>query len=302
MIKEFAVEPEVMATWAHFQSLFEDFGVGRGRLISRYPKNWAQEVERLAHQISPPVRASAIAAKVFAHKQKFIPARRDYDSNKSWLVNAEKQMTVRPFHAVIAQQNPRGHRAVRVAEEFDKGDAPYHVETQQSVPRTAEALAQCAKLLLSVCEELQLVDPHFDPAEPRFAKTLQAMLSIRSSAPQRLKVLEIHTEKKWTFNRQNREDHLCRAFQNVIPSGTTLRVHFWQQRPGGEKLHPRFLLTEMGGLQYDYGLDEGDSQHEPTVVTLMDHGLWQKVRADYHSPSPIFDITDDCIINVQGRA
>jgi hypothetical protein len=60
-------------------------------------------------------------------------------------------------------------------------------------------------------------------------------------------------------------------------------------------------LEVRGGLQYDYGLDEGDGPGDTTIVTLMDHGLWQTVRNDLTNPSPSFDITPDCIVAIPGR-
>jgi hypothetical protein len=69
----------------------------------------------------------------------------------------------------------------------------------------------------------------------------------------------------------------------------------------GERLHPRFLLTELGGLYYDYGLDEGQAHGEKTIVTLMDHALFLQTLADFSSTGPSFDITPDCIIDVRGE-
>ena len=107
---------------------------------------------------------------------------------------------------------------------------------------------------------------------------IQAGLSIYGLPP--LKALEIHTERKQAFSRGNREHHLRRAFELEVPAGTTLRVCFWEQKPGGEKLHARFLLTEQGGLQYDYGLDEA-GVGERTIVTLLQHSLWEQICRDY---------------------
>ncbi len=232
MIKEFAIEPRVMATWAHFQSLWEDFGVGRGRLISKYPVQWAQRVAELAKQLSPPVRATAIASKIYAEQHKFILRFRTYDGERNWLENALAHMAANPFDAIIAATNPAGHPAVLVAGEFDKGVAPFYAECQAKVERTAVALAQCALILLRDCEEIRLVDPDFDPAEPRFVETFRAVLALRDPAASPLKALEIHTERKPAFIRGNREHHLRRAFELEVPAGTTLRVCFWEQKPG----------------------------------------------------------------------
>ena len=94
-----------MAKWPHFQSLWEDFGVGRGRLISKYPLQWAQRVAELAKQLSPPVRATAIASKIYAEQHKFIVRVRPYDGTMGWLENAVDQMARNPFDAIIAKTN-----------------------------------------------------------------------------------------------------------------------------------------------------------------------------------------------------
>jgi hypothetical protein len=88
----------------------------------------------------------------------------------------------------------------------------------------------------------------------------------------------------------------------IIPRGTTLRAFHWLRKTGGKKFHPRFILTERGGLHYDYGLDAGEGPADTTIVTLMDHGLWETIRTDFTDPSPSFDITPDCTVDIPGRA
>jgi hypothetical protein len=99
-----------------------------------------------------------------------------------------------------------------------------------------------------------------------------------------------------------RQEYLTSSLPSLVPTGTVLKAFYWLRRPGGKRLHPRFIITERGGIHYDYGLDEGDSPGERTIVTLMDQDLWQTVRADYTDPSPSFDITPDCILSVVGVA
>jgi len=65
-----------------------------------------------------------------------------------------------------------------VAGDFAKDEPPYKVVSENFVPRKAQDLADCAGLLLEHCEEIQFVDPHFNPSEPRFRNTFEAMLEI----------------------------------------------------------------------------------------------------------------------------
>jgi hypothetical protein len=302
LIKEFAIEPKVIAAWRHFQLLWNDFGVAKGRLISRFPRSWNREVYELAQKVNSgqPVRATAICERIRQGATKIIPSRREFDPQSSWLANATRQMKVKPFHAIVAEENSNGHSSVLVAEELDREHPLYRVETDCKVPRTAESLAQCAELALAVCEEIQLVDPHFDVFKRRFRETFTEILSVRRAAPQRLRVCEIHTRKPADFVRKAQEALFRRYFQTALPAGATLRVHFWSERAGGEKLHPRFLLTELGGLKFDYGLDEGEGPSDTTWVMLMDQGMWETVRRDYSRPSPSFELGQDCLVEIQG--
>ena len=45
MLFEYAVEPQAIgSSWQNFLYLIEKFGFDRGRLISRFPKDWFKEV------------------------------------------------------------------------------------------------------------------------------------------------------------------------------------------------------------------------------------------------------------------
>jgi hypothetical protein len=298
LIKEFAIEPRVMATWLHFQSLWEDFGVGKGRLISKYPVLWRNKVDELAKNLSKPVQATAISTKIRRDEHKFLVTGRTYNGNTDWLANAHSHAATQPFHAIIASENPRATNGILVAGEFSKDDPPYKVKSQDTVPRKSTALADCARLLLSNCAEIQFVDPHFNSSEPRFRNTFEAMLQICDA--QAIKLLEIHREKPDPFRPDVHKTNYRYNLAGIVPTGVTLRVYFWSQRPGGPDMHPRFLLTDLGGINFEQGLDEGEPG-ETTLVTPLQHEIWQKCRTDYCRTSTTFSITPDCIIEIVGQ-
>jgi hypothetical protein len=306
MIREFAVEPEVMANWTHFRELWEDFGVSCGRLISEYPHDWRDQVCRKAYELSS-TKAASIAARLKpgpgqSFAKKWIPTSRAYDRGKDWLNNAEGQKPENQFVGIVARKNPRAKSRVLVAGEFLKDQPPWKAERQRKVVRTPHELAKCVHLLLEASDEILLIDPNFDSTEPRFKDPLLAFLHRRPNK-RAWRRCELHTDRpKGGDVLENRKSHVRRNLPDVVPAGTTLRVHFWDRNPDGEKLHPRFLVTELGGVQFDYGLDSGDAPNDKTIVTLLDHELWQTVRADYSVPSPTFTITPECIVSIAGRA
>ncbi len=298
LIKEFAIEPRVMATWEHFNSLWADFGAGQGRLISKYPVLWKSKVDELARTLSKPVQAASISAKIRRDEHKFLVTGRTYSGTDSWLVNALSHMPTQPFHAVIASENPAGAKEVLVAGEFAKDELPYKVVPEDFVARKARDLAGCADLLLVHCEEIQFVDPHFNPSETRFRNTFEAMLELCNAGS--LKVLEIHREKPDPFIPGVQQANYRHQLELLVPANVTLRVFFWSQNPGGLGLHPRFLLTDLGGIHFENGLDEG-GPGEATLVKALSHEAWQKCRAFYRQTGAAFAITPDCVISISGR-
>lgn len=315
MIKEVAVEPEVMATYSHFRELWEDCGVSRGRLLSEYPSDWRDVVCRMACEISS-TKAASIAARLkplpgHCEPRKWIRTNRAYDKGKDWLTNAERHEPLRAFDAIVARRNPHDKSRVLIAGEFAKDRSPWKVHTQIEVPRTADGLLGCVSLLLESSSELVLIDRNFDAAESRFRNPLLALIKAKEKSSGSWRRCELHLGHPLTQQGvpdkavlANRIHHLRHFLASSIPVGNTLRVRFWCRKPGGKRLHPRFILTELGGVQYDYGLDEGDSPRDTTIVCLMDDDLWQVVRGDYGldpARAPAFATAPDCLCEIEGR-
>ena len=54
---------------------------------------------------------------------------------------------------------------------------------------------------------------------------------------------------------------------------------------GGEQLHNRYILSDLGGVSFGYGLDEGD-EGETDDITLMDKDQHQH-RWFQYSENPL---------------
>jgi hypothetical protein len=161
-------------------------------------------------------------------------------------------------------------------------------------------------LLLSASEELVLVDPNFDAAEPRFRDPFAALLQIRPAARlwRRCELHVAHPLDKGQPDKAvlgNRIHHMNYHLPALIPNGTKLKVFFWLRKPGGKRMHPRFILTELGGLQPDYGLDEGDSVKDTTIISLISEEVWQTTWGDYCATGQSFDGGSDCVVEIIGK-
>ena len=76
-----------------------------------------------------------------------------------------------------------------------------------------------------------------------------------------------------------------------------VHIYRWRQRDGGEKLHNRYVLTELGGVQFHVGLDEGNPG-ETDEVDLLEEKVYAIRRSQYDPKAPAFDPADD--VTIQG--
>lgn len=73
----------------------------------------------------------------------------------------------------------------------------------------------------------------------------------------------------------------------------------WVERPGGEKFHQRFILTDIGGVEVDPGLDDG-KKGEGFKVMLLKKKMFEKHWSD-HIAAPAFDLAEDPV-EIDGEA
>ena len=309
MIQEYALEPELVASWhdpllARF--FIDRFGYGTGRVVSRYPKKWRRLVWE-AFQATFDATAGDIGRKRIEEllAQLTTPAIRRpgfiWVDAHGWLENAEEENTRRPFHAILARDNPRGQtEVVRLNDVVEGTSEAWNAPGSIVVDRTAGSMADGVAAMLRCATQVFFVDPHFRASRPKFCNPLAAFLRIlRSDAPQ--VTIELHTghvtetAPDWDTFRRECEQHL----PDLVPTGLTLTVRRWKNRDGGERLHNRYILTDIGGVQFGVGLDEGD-QGTTDDIALLSSESYRRRFAEYSGPAHAFDLEGQ--MTIKGRS
>jgi hypothetical protein len=101
----------------------------------------------------------------------------------------------------------------------------------------------------------------------------------------------------WDIFRGECEQHL----PQIIPDGFMLTVCRWKNRNGGERLHNRYILTDVGGVHFGFGLDEGDPGTTDDIALLSADAYRQRLE-NYTGPTLAFDLEGAVTINGQARA
>lgn len=298
MIYEYAIDPEIAVSWgkdrAEYRYFMEKFGLGTPRIMSEFPKfkNWRKQFRQAAMGADETNELPRITALFqILTERRICREGYNYDGTISWLENAEMENMREEFHAVLSSKNPRNNSKVLTHDSLESSPL-WSVKRQDYCERKAANLARLMSAILSNSSEVHFIDPHFGPENARHRKPIEACLEIiaqnRSCRPS-IEKITLHTSIKSTldFFRKACEEKLCPR----LPKGVSLILQRWDERPGGEKLHNRYVLTDIGGVKIDPGLDTGD-QGQNYEIILLERKLYEKYWNDYIT-NPAFDPAED---------
>lgn len=99
--------------------------------------------------------------------------------------------------------------------------------------------------------------------------------------------LEIHRALPDPFHRQAQEANFALLVPH-LPGETRLTLVLWPRLLDHDNMHARCLLTERGGMGFDWGLDEGTNPHQTTEVRLKERERFTELRAQSHPESRYF--------------
>ena len=317
MIYEFALEPALVARWhdrKEYSFFDEKFGIRFRRVISGYPKNWKKLVWQAFSESSAAgdqnaqVRMTALIQFLWENAVRRYST---FPEIPEWLEKAEAEHNERPFHAIVATENPREQDFVITAQGLvESSHELWNIPGTSPTPRSAEEIAKVISPLTRLCRHAILIDPYFDPKKRRFRQTLSAILSTCNDNVCSLENIqvELHTSIDRFFQRWERGDNRdlneeSRVYDNfalecrnrlpeLVPTGIQLKVVVWKQKAGGENLHNRYLLTNLFGVMFGTGSDEADNPDgvESDDIVLLEEGQYMTRYQQYSGTPPAFDI------------
>jgi hypothetical protein len=294
MIKEIAVDPDLMAEWEWFLKIYLDTGLDHGLLIATFPRKWKRKVTKRAWElvsegVNQDIKVQSLILRMNdpSFDARLLECRREYGIVEgTWLERALAQED--PFDAILARRSHPSMAYIRAEDEYFE-DERFKVARQIRVARNAEALVRPCRRLISGAASLKVIEPYFDPTWGLKWRPFQRLLEEIAIGPCAVTEVELHTVRSANFSKATR-DNYERILSKIIPPNLTVLVLFWAQKPDGENLHPRFVLTDQGGLKYDYGFDESENPGETTIVDLISPQLHSQIWAEYDKEGNAFDI------------
>jgi len=265
VIHAFALEPKVVATWGRrdaYRFFYDKFGLGTPRVLFELPNftNWTKAVFTAAGELAlseEDLKRVEVLCRILGESR---CRRQDskYEDALQWLVNAEREYDRSPFRAIVASENPRGHRAVLEPENIGPACGAWDCVLGTVTRRVPHELANAISAMLLNCDELHLVDPYFGPENARHRKVLEALMREIARRAVLPTVVRVHCSgNPESRPSQSFFEEAAAKMAARLPTGCAIEFARWKQKEGGEKIHNRYVLTDLGGVFLGDGLDEG---------------------------------------------
>ena len=162
------------------------------------------------------------------------------------------------------------------------------------IARDAKALADAVAPLLRCCAQVVFVDPYFSCLKRTHLDSfLGFVVALRSRVglayPGRIEVVTAlagYNPPTWRDFKGACEDKILPH----LPAGWRVRfVVVNDIGSRGEKLHNRYILTDLGGIVFGVGLDSGSAK-EADDLSVMSREQYEKRWEQYAGPSPEFSV------------
>lgn len=296
ILGEYAIDPGVCRNWSDARLLLSGLGVSKGRLIADYPAGHWMNMAKKALDGVGSVERKRIEELLIRRRHCLLDRGRKYNNGKDWKKNCFDEDRHDPFAGIIAAVPPvKGSHAVSCGDIDDPDDLPWwRGGTGMIIPRTAEAMGDCADRLLWMAKQILFVDPHFDPVKKRFREPLVEFLH-RGREGKKLVKVEYHFQAAPDKSQLEMREAIQGALLPFLPDmgGVPMVLARWRSlAESGERMHPRYILTEVGGLNFEYGLDEGRKEGERTDVTVLPEDVYSRRKEDYQANSETFRLKD----------
>lgn len=295
MIHEFALDPSVLNSWARARFFLDQFGIEYGRVISKFPSDW----KKLAYAAC--VNCHEIEKKRVEEKlrlvndKKLLSRRRSYDPKRPWIDNAIRADASLPFHAIITNESGRKHPRVLDADVVDNSNPLWRVETGRVVSRRTDELIKQVDLLLECSRHILFIDRHFDPAADRYRATFKAFVRA-ATAGESTKHIEFHLKANDRVSTESFQQLSVSWLSKLIPSGHKVILRRWRKMDGRDDLHARYVLTELGGVGYDWGLDKSDEEGVTTDVRLLNESVYGRRWDDFQEKTATYSPKEDPVV------
>ena len=319
MIYEYAIEPEIVATWGELQNyrFFKDkMGIGTTRIVARFPKKWKKmvydafvEIKKKApndekKQAELQSQEQRLVAIIQAITENQVKRPAQAHSSGKWNKIAITEYNNRKFHAVICSDNHEALKFVISAKDLNTGE--HHLwlnDVEKEVPSKAITLGMELAPLLNISKEIKIIDPYFRANRQKWTNVFREIIKHVASGmhqPENVKIEVIASLGVQNCPEANHYKNECLQYiRHILPHRLKVTFRRWEKKNNGEKLHHRYLLTEFGGIKLDPGFDEDWAGGTHTEFTVLGRERYMSRWKQYASDTSEFNTEKEVFFVVE---
>jgi hypothetical protein len=299
--QEYAIEPSLFDDYSQARLLLSSFGIERGRLIAAFPRKWQREIKRRLSGYTD-IQRTTFINKLRKLEPILVPRTCAYDGSIAWRDQAFQCDHAEPFYAILTDGADAHPKSIDGTADLEAMPL-WQVNGKTSIPRIAGELAAALNFVLRQCREILIVDREFMPSGGTGNKWLKPIASIAAilATQSRVTRFELHSLDKPTapWPKGKFTNDCSRHLPGVIPRGLSLNANLWSQKSAGIQFHERLIITDLGGVLLDPGIDEGKSG-ETYDMRLITNSEIIDYFGRFNKLSPAYELVDS--IMIQGAA
>ncbi|MBR0696732.1 hypothetical protein [Bradyrhizobium lablabi] len=260
--KEYAIEPSLFTNYHLADAILSGIGIEHGRIVGAVPRRWEKEV-RLATAELREIERGRIVERLAKLRDAIIPRQCDWNGARTWREQAFEVHAADPFDCILLD-GPDAHQSAANATLGLGGVPCWDCSRSLEIPRTAPNLAAAVKPMLCQARTVILVDAYFNPTgqvrQSKWLRPLQA-LTATLATDGRLSRFEVHAlnprEERRRWNSGLFASNCRACLGAALPQGVSVSAFLWSERKDGEQFHERLIVTDIGGVVVDPGIDDG---------------------------------------------
>ncbi len=260
MSKEYGIDPEILSTYESFFTVIPNFGSKHFRFIRRYPKKWSSMVKKAVDNVPVKAKKRIIEKLIYIDKELVDcltthNGSPTFDGNLSWFNNAINFHSALPFDGIISNSSSTINCVCDYASFNIDTNPIFDTSSSYRIRRTETDMAEAVKQFLRQAREIHFVDPHFEKLHPRHLRPLKKFLTTIFSRINNVPVscIYYHTGDS-NLDASRIQSAINREILPLLPIGAHIDFVRWSVT----NMHNRFILTDIGGVQFGIGLDDDD--------------------------------------------
>ncbi len=265
MVYEFAVSPMLCTNYQDLRFFLATFGREHGRLFSDIPRKKWMKFARVAikHSDNGQVEKKRLVAGIEKLTKKAIYCRNSVPviGSEDWLDHAIAAHEDRPFEAIITDGYDGDDECILKNEHEFTENPRWNIPLDKMVERNPQSMITAIKPMLDCAREVILIDRNFDPEKFRWLQLIIGLadfFSKREFSPS-INKINYHMGNRLA---PHHVELLCKKnLSTSLPTGITVNFIFWPW----EELHDRYILTDIGGMDFGIGLDIHDGSGPENV-------------------------------------